>query len=324
MRHNLFVRCHSSFIQINLHPLHAEINLLFVSLTFSWGDQKRIKESSSGGEKGKSGLRGGGSLPGASDGKEFTCNAGDLGSIPRLGRSPERGHSNPLQCSCLENPQGQRSLAGYSTGLQRAGHDWATKHGPGSLGHRRLLHCFLTGTKMKLAASLFAPPCLQILVSNKNISSLLPCLVCADCFASILPNPTNSLPSKSSQLSRQQGFWPHRGCLIFHSPARWFQEVKEAIPIAPPASQMDSHPFVLYADVPGPPCLYSQWRRVTSFSHDWKLELLWHALPWMVNLKRNAGLPRWSSSWRCTSNAGGLGLIPGWGTKIVHAPWYDK
>ena len=123
MRHNLFLRCHSSFIQINLHLLHAEINLLFVSLTFSWGDQKRIKESSSGGEKGKSGLRGGGSLPGASDGKEFTCNEGDLGSVPGLGRSPERGHSNPLQCSCLENPQGQRSLAGYSTGLQRAGHD---------------------------------------------------------------------------------------------------------------------------------------------------------------------------------------------------------
>ena len=28
-------------------------------------------------------------------------------------RSPGRGHGNPLQCSCLENPHGQRSLAGY-------------------------------------------------------------------------------------------------------------------------------------------------------------------------------------------------------------------
>ena len=37
-------------------------------------------------------------------GKEFTCNAGDQGSIPRLGRSPEEGNGNPLQYSCLGNP----------------------------------------------------------------------------------------------------------------------------------------------------------------------------------------------------------------------------
>ena len=37
----------------------------------------------------------------------------DLGSIPGLGRSPGGGHGNPLQYSCLENPHGQRSLAGY-------------------------------------------------------------------------------------------------------------------------------------------------------------------------------------------------------------------
>ena len=47
-------------------------------------------------------------------GKESICNAGDLGLIPGLGRSPGRGHGNPLQCSCLENPHGQRSLVGYS------------------------------------------------------------------------------------------------------------------------------------------------------------------------------------------------------------------
>ena len=38
------------------------------------------------------------------DGKEFTCKAGDLGSIPGLGRSPEGGYSNPLPYSWLENP----------------------------------------------------------------------------------------------------------------------------------------------------------------------------------------------------------------------------
>ena len=51
---------------------------------------------------------------GGSAGKECACNAGDLGSIPALGRSPGGGHGNPLQYSCLENPHGQRSLASYS------------------------------------------------------------------------------------------------------------------------------------------------------------------------------------------------------------------
>ena len=36
--------------------------------------------------------------------KESAYNAGDLGSIPGSGRSPEEGHGNPLQYSCLENP----------------------------------------------------------------------------------------------------------------------------------------------------------------------------------------------------------------------------
>ena len=42
--------------------------------------------------------------PGDSDGKASACNAGDLGSIPGLGRSPGEGNGNPLQYSCLENP----------------------------------------------------------------------------------------------------------------------------------------------------------------------------------------------------------------------------
>ena len=36
-------------------------------------------------------------FPGSSDGKESTCNVGDLGSIPGLERSPGGGHGNPLQ-----------------------------------------------------------------------------------------------------------------------------------------------------------------------------------------------------------------------------------
>ena len=37
-------------------------------------------------------------------GKESSCNAGDAGSIPGLGRSPGGGNDNPLQDSCLEDP----------------------------------------------------------------------------------------------------------------------------------------------------------------------------------------------------------------------------
>ena len=43
-------------------------------------------------------------LGGGSDGKVSAYNAGDLGLIPGLGRSPEEGNGNPLQYSCLENP----------------------------------------------------------------------------------------------------------------------------------------------------------------------------------------------------------------------------
>ena len=53
-------------------------------------------------------------FPGGSDGKESACNVGDLGLILGVGRSPGGGHGNPLQYSCLENPHGQGSLAGYS------------------------------------------------------------------------------------------------------------------------------------------------------------------------------------------------------------------
>ena len=42
-------------------------------------------------------------FPGGSDGKESACNAGDLGSIPGLGRFPGEENGNPLYYSCLDN-----------------------------------------------------------------------------------------------------------------------------------------------------------------------------------------------------------------------------
>ena len=53
-------------------------------------------------------------FPGGSVGKESTHSAEDLGSILGLRRSSGGGHGNPLQYSCLENPNGQRSMAGCS------------------------------------------------------------------------------------------------------------------------------------------------------------------------------------------------------------------
>ena len=44
------------------------------------------------------------------------ANAGDVGSIPKSGRSPGEGNGNPLQYSCLENPMDRRAW-------------WATVHG---------------------------------------------------------------------------------------------------------------------------------------------------------------------------------------------------
>ena len=49
-------------------------------------------------------------FPGGSDGKALACNAGDLGSIPGLGRSPGEGNGNPLQYAYLENSMDRGAL----------------------------------------------------------------------------------------------------------------------------------------------------------------------------------------------------------------------
>ena len=56
-------------------------------------------------------------FPGGSEVKASTCNVGDLGSIPGLGRSPGEGKGYQLQCFGLENSVEK------SMGLQRVGHD---------------------------------------------------------------------------------------------------------------------------------------------------------------------------------------------------------
>ena len=52
-------------------------------------------------------------FPDDSAGKESTCSAGDLGSIPGLGSSPGDGHGNSVQYSLPAESHRQRSLMGY-------------------------------------------------------------------------------------------------------------------------------------------------------------------------------------------------------------------
>ena len=52
-------------------------------------------------------------FPGGSVVKNSPASAGDMSSIPGLGRSPGEGNGNPLQYSCLENAMDRRTLAGY-------------------------------------------------------------------------------------------------------------------------------------------------------------------------------------------------------------------
>ena len=55
-----------------------------------------------------------------SDGKESACNAGDLGSIPELGRSLGEGNDNLLQYSCLENSMCKRTWQATVHGVTKS------------------------------------------------------------------------------------------------------------------------------------------------------------------------------------------------------------
>ena len=56
------------------------------------------------------------SFPGGSDGKASACNAGDLGSIPGLGRCPGEGNGNPLQV-CGDDLDSEVVMGGSLVGL---------------------------------------------------------------------------------------------------------------------------------------------------------------------------------------------------------------
>ena len=59
-------------------------------------------------------------FPGGSEIKASACNAGDLGLIPGLGRSPGEGNGNPLQYSCLENPRDEGAWRAIVHGVTKS------------------------------------------------------------------------------------------------------------------------------------------------------------------------------------------------------------
>ena len=69
-------------------------------------------------------------FPHSSVGKESAYNAGDLGSIPGLGRSPGGGNGNPFQYFCLENFMDRGAWQGTVHGVTRVRRDLATKPPP--------------------------------------------------------------------------------------------------------------------------------------------------------------------------------------------------
>ena len=52
--------------------------------------------------------------------KASACNAGDLGSIPGLGKTPGGGNGNPLQYSCLENPMDREAWQAMVHGVTKS------------------------------------------------------------------------------------------------------------------------------------------------------------------------------------------------------------
>ena len=68
--------------------------------------------------------------PGSSVHKESACNAGDLGLIPGLGRSPGEGNGNPLQNSCLGNLMDRGAWRAEVHGVTRVRHNLVTEQPP--------------------------------------------------------------------------------------------------------------------------------------------------------------------------------------------------
>jgi len=66
-------------------------------------------------------------FPGGSAGRNLPVSAGDMGSIPRLGRSLGKGNGNPLQYSCLGSPMDRGAWQATVHEVSGVEHNLATK-----------------------------------------------------------------------------------------------------------------------------------------------------------------------------------------------------
>ena len=66
-------------------------------------------------------------FPDDSEGKESACNSGDLGLIPRWGRTSGEGNGNPLQYSCLENTMDRGAWKATVQGVAKS-QTWLSAH----------------------------------------------------------------------------------------------------------------------------------------------------------------------------------------------------
>ena len=69
-------------------------------------------------------------FPRSSVGKESACHAGDLSSVPGSRKPPGEGNGSPLQDSCLEKSTDRGAQQALVHGVERGGHDLATKPPP--------------------------------------------------------------------------------------------------------------------------------------------------------------------------------------------------
>ena len=87
--------------------------------------QTRLKQLSSSSSSSSMPMLG---FPGSSDGKEPACNAGDVGSMPRLKDPLEEGMATYSRILAGRIPWTEESGGLQSMGSQRVGHDWVTEH----------------------------------------------------------------------------------------------------------------------------------------------------------------------------------------------------
>ena len=92
------------------------------------------------------------SFPHSSVGKESTCNAGDLDSIPGSGRFPGEENGNPLQYSCLENPVDRGAQQATVHGVARLRHELAMKPPPPHMQGNNTFFFFLAVLSLRCYA----------------------------------------------------------------------------------------------------------------------------------------------------------------------------